>query len=77
MTAKISENHFLVPVHELISDKEKEALVKDLGLKFKEMPRIKRLDPAVKKLKPKKGDVVRIIRPSRTAGEALYYRVVI
>ena len=41
------------------------------------MPRIKVNDPAIKHLNPKPGDVVKIIRRSITAGEYVYYRVVV
>jgi DNA-directed RNA polymerase subunit H len=41
------------------------------------LPRILETDPAIKEMSPKPGDVVKIVRKSETAGESVYYRVVI
>ncbi len=73
MSLKVEE-HFLVPKHTILPEEEAEKVLKELGIKILKLPRIKKSDPAIKKLKPKKGDVVKITRFSHTAGEAIYYR---
>jgi DNA-directed RNA polymerase subunit H len=69
--------HVLVPKHEIISESEKEELLKRYGITLRQLPRIFMNDPAIKHLNPKIGDVVRIRRKSVTAGETEYYRVVV
>jgi DNA-directed RNA polymerase subunit H len=69
--------HELVPKHILLSEEEKKKLLKELGIKLSDLPRIKVSDPAIKHLNPKPGDIVKIIRKSPTAGEYIYYRVVV
>jgi DNA-directed RNA polymerase subunit H len=66
----------LVPKHVLINEKEKAALLHDLNINLKQLPRISADDPAIEKFGAKKGDVIKIIRKSPTAGECIYYRVV-
>ena len=69
--------HELVPKHTLLSDKEKEELLKKYGIMLRQLPRMLQSDPLAKLLNCKIGDVVKIIRMSETAGEAEYYRVVV
>lgn len=69
--------HFLVPKHEILSEEEKQELLKKYNIKLEDLPKIKITDPAIKHLNPKPGDIVRIIRKSPTAGTSVYYRVVI
>lgn len=69
--------HELVPKHEILSEEEKTKLLKKYGITIKELPRILASDPAIKSLNPKIGDVVKITRKSKTAGESVYYRVVV
>ncbi|MEM5805419.1 MAG: DNA-directed RNA polymerase subunit H [Candidatus Aenigmatarchaeota archaeon] len=69
--------HELVPKHELLTEKEKEELLKRYGITLRQLPRIFASDPAIRHLNAKPGDVVKIIRKSETAGESIYYRVVI
>ncbi len=70
-------NHELVPEHEIISEKEKEELLKKYGISLKQLPRILSSDPAISHLNCKPGDVIKIKRKSEVAGETIYYRVVI
>lgn len=69
--------HSLVPKHELLSVKEKEELLKKYGINLRQLPRILENDAIVKFLNAKTGDVIKITRNSETAGETVYYRVVI
>ena len=66
--------HELVPKHVLLADKEKEDLFAKYSITFFDLPRISKNDPAVIHLNPKSNDVIKIIRKSKTAGEAVYYR---
>jgi DNA-directed RNA polymerase subunit H len=68
--------HVLVPKHEIISESEKEELLKRYGISLRQLPRILVSDPAIKHLNPKIGDVIRIRRKGPT-GETEYYRVVV
>lgn len=69
--------HELVPKHELLNEKEKEELLKHYGIALKQLPRILIADPAIKNLNGNLGDVVRVTRKSETAGQTVYYRVIV
>lgn len=69
--------HNIVPKHELLKEKERDEVLKKFGITLKQLPRILDSDPMVKVLGAKHGDLLRITRKSQTAGEAVYYRVVI
>lgn len=71
------EKHELVPKHILLSQKEKEELLKNYGITLKDLPRILSSDPMVKAINAKVGDVIKIIRKSPTAEVSEYYRVVV
>ena len=69
--------HILIPKHAKISDKEKSELLKKYDIGENSLPKILATDPAVSGMSAKPGDVIRISRKSPTAGEAVFYRVVI
>jgi len=69
--------HLLVPKHSRASDKEKEELLKKYNVSVTQLPRISRKDSAIAGLNLKPGDVVKIVRKSPTAGEAVFYREVL
>lgn len=71
------DKHELVPKHILLTEREKEELLQKYGISLRQLPRISVEDPAVKDFNGKIGDVVKIIRKSPTAGESLYYRVIV
>lgn len=71
------EKHQLVPKHIILSEEEKTELLKKLKINLRQLPRILITDPAIADKNPKVGDVVKIIRKSMTAGETVYYRVVV
>jgi DNA-directed RNA polymerase subunit H (RpoH/RPB5) len=78
MAKKIdTTKHVLVPKHVLVSDTEKKQITDSLKLSGKELPKILKNDPALLGLKAKDGDVIKIVRDSRTAGEIVFYRRVI
>ncbi len=71
-------NHEYVPKHEILKEKDVEKLLKEYKLDSKmQLPKILSDDPVVKAIGAKKGDVLKITRKSMTAGEAVYYRIVI
>lgn len=72
----IFQSH-LVPKHELLTEDKKATLLKKLNISVKQLPRIKKDDPAIKPLKAKKADVIKITRKSPIAEKEVYYRVVI
>lgn len=69
--------HRLVPKHAIASDSEKKKVLETYKVTLNELPRILYSDPLVSQLHAKVGDLLKITRPSQTAGEALYYRVVV
>ena len=75
------QQHDLVPKHEVISESEKELLQKNSDFDINNLPKIKINDPVVKELTKSNsvsiGDVLKITRNSKTAGEFISYRIVI
>lgn len=69
-------NHILVPNHNVMNDNE----VKDVMIKYNiidknQFPDISRFDPVSRAIGLRPGQVCHIIRPSKTAIEADYYRI--
>jgi len=71
------QDHMLVPKHEVLSEKEAEELLRILGISKEQLPKIKADDPIVKEIGAKPGDIVKITRKSLTAGESVFYRLVV
>jgi DNA-directed RNA polymerase subunit H len=69
--------HELVPKHILLNKKEAEELLRLYKIAPHQLPYILESDPAAKAIGAKPGDIVKIIRKSPTAGEAIAYRYVI
>ncbi|MDG6220938.1 MAG: DNA-directed RNA polymerase subunit H [Candidatus Thermoplasmatota archaeon] len=74
--------HELVPEHRLLPEKEAEQVLKMYGITRDQLPKIRKEDPCIKLLERVEGEIpvgslIKIIRRSPTAGEALSYRVVV
>ena len=69
--------HELIPTHKKLDDAEKKEFFEKSGLSSRELPKILINDPTLVPLKAKLGDVIKIERPSPTAGVSFFYRVVI
>jgi DNA-directed RNA polymerase subunit H (RpoH/RPB5) len=69
--------HQLVPKHEILTEGEKAELLARYRVQAYQLPQISSVDPAVKAIGAKPGDVLRVIRRSSTAGEHVAYRYVV
>jgi DNA-directed RNA polymerase subunit H (RpoH/RPB5) len=81
------QTHHLIPPHELLSEDAARRVIDDLATPVERLPKILASDPglltnsevraAKEASEPLAGRMVRIRRPSPTAGEAVTYRVII
>lgn len=74
--------HKLVPNHRLMTNAQKERLIKSMRLQNKTLPKIRIDDPVISAMieggqEISLGDMIEIERDSLTFGKSLYYREVI
>ncbi|RLI38698.1 DNA-directed RNA polymerase subunit H [Candidatus Bathyarchaeota archaeon] len=70
-------NHMMVPIHTLLKQEEVEKVLNKYRIKPYQLPKIKDSDPAVMAIQAQAGDIIKILRKSPTAGEAIAYRYVV
>jgi DNA-directed RNA polymerase subunit H len=70
-------NHDLVPLHVIVSDDEKKELFDKYNITPDQLPKILDTDSVSISIGAKPGQIVKIIRKSHTAKEAVAYRFVI
>ena len=66
-----------MPRHVLLSDDEKTALLTRYHLRDAQLPRMRVIDPVARYFGARRGQVMKIVRPSPTAGRYVTYRLVL
>jgi len=72
-----TSKHILVPGHSKLNEKERKELLAQYGIVPDQLPQMAKHDPAIHGMGAKIGDIIKIVRQSPTAGESVFYRVVV
>ena len=67
----------MVPRHRILDDDEAEEVLSRYGIEKEKLSKVMTIDPAIKEIGADAGDIVEITRNSETAGEFVFYRLVI
>ena len=77
MTKKFNVlEHQLVPEHIILNEEQVQEVLTRYKITRGQLPKIKTSDVVVKQIEANPGDVLKIIRKSLTAGQAISYRLV-
>ena len=68
--------HELVPEHTVVDEDRVDEVLTEYNVDRTDLPKIKRNDPALPD-EAEVGDVIRIVRDSRTTDQAVVYRLVV
>ncbi|MCW8173163.1 MULTISPECIES: DNA-directed RNA polymerase subunit H [Natrialba] len=68
--------HELVPEHTILEEEVLEEVLTEYDIDRTDLPKIKRTDPAIPD-DAETGDVIKIVRNSRTTDQAVVYRLVV
>lgn len=68
-------HHKMVPKHSVLSDEDTKELLDKYRIKKHQLPKIQMSDPVAKYFGVSRGQVMKIIRSSETAGRYVTYRI--
>jgi len=69
--------HNLVPLHEIVSEEEQNKIMKKYNVTPDQLPKILHTDPVSIFIGAQPGQIIKVTRKSRTAKEAVAYRLVV